>query len=262
MNKSRSIEILKRQREISATVTSLSTSDPGFKKWQRDTEVAVERIFGRDSRHLAEFKDIRYSPGVFITGMSNDSYGRALANGVKSAGAMLDSMIDEIGEYGLADDALEDSPDVLNLLEKICLKFHAAARQLQHRHADRPTISIDDEYDVQDLLHAILRLHFDDVRPEEWTGSYAGRASRVDFLLKAERVVVEVKKTRPSMKSGDLGEQLIIDRARYQTHPDCDTLVCFVYDPEGRIGNPAGIERDLEGVQAGLRTRVIIAPRN
>jgi REase_DpnII-MboI len=34
-------------------------------------------------------------------------------------------------------------------------------------------MDIKDEYDVQDLLHAILRAFFDDVRPEEFVPSYA-----------------------------------------------------------------------------------------
>jgi REase_DpnII-MboI len=50
-----------------------------------------------------------------------------------------------------------------------------------------------DEYDVQDSLHALLKLHFDDVRREEWTPSYAGSQSRMDFLLKREKIVVETK---------------------------------------------------------------------
>ncbi len=29
--------------------------------------------------------------------------------------------------------------------------------------------------------------------------------------------------------------QLIIDKERYRTHPNCKYLVCFVYDPEQRI---------------------------
>ena len=63
------------------------------------------------------------------------------------------------------------------------------------------------------------------------------------------------------MKSKELGEQLIIDRARYEAHPDCKILVCFVYDPEGRIGNPSGIERDLENHTGNVKIRVIIAPK-
>lgn len=43
---------------------------------------------------------------------------------------------------------------------------------------------LEDEYDVQDLPHALLLLYFDDVRAEEWTPSYAGKSARMDFLLK------------------------------------------------------------------------------
>ena len=45
----------------------------------------------------------------------------------------------------------------------------------------------------------------------------------------------------------ELGDELLVDIARYKNHPDCSTLVCFVYDPEQRINNPAGLKHDLEG---------------
>jgi hypothetical protein len=113
-----------------------------------------------------------------------------------------------------------------------------------------------------DLLHALLRLHFHDVRPEEVSPSYAGKSSRMDFLLKAEQLVVEVKMTRDSLGEKEVGGQLIEDIARYAKHPDCKTLVCFVYDPEHRISNPDGIEQDLSGQQGQLAVKVFIAPRS
>nr|WP_250162867.1 hypothetical protein [Psychrobacter sp. WY6] len=39
-------------------------------------------------------------------------------------------------------------------------------------------------------------MYFDDVRPEEYTPSYAGAASRTDFLLKKEQIIIELKKSR------------------------------------------------------------------
>lgn len=124
-------------------------------------------------------------------------------------------------------------------------RFHKVARQLRNRHKGRPTLEIEDEYDVQDLLHALLQLYFNDIRNEEWTPSYAGKCARVDFLLKNEKIVIEVKKTRQGLTDKELGDQLIIDIDRYKSHPDCEKLICFVYDPEGRIGNPNGIINDL-----------------
>jgi len=39
------------------------------------------------------------------------------------------------------------------------------ANTLKARHDGRSTLEITDEYDVQDLFTAMLKLHFDDVRP-------------------------------------------------------------------------------------------------
>lgn len=134
----------------------------------------------------------------------------------------------------------------IKILEVIFLNFHKMARKIRDRHENRATLDINDEYDVQDLLFATLQLFFDDIRKEEWTPSYAGNNSRVDFLLKNEKIVLEVKKTRNNMKDKDVGEQLIIDIAKYKAHPDCQKLICFVYDPDGKIGNPTGLINDLE----------------
>lgn len=135
--------------------------------------------------------------------------------------------------------------DALIKLMNLLSKFPSVTRQLRSRHNRRKTLEIEDEYDVQDLLHALLKIHFDDIREEEWTPSYAGGSSRMDFLLKNEQIVIEIKKTRNNLGDKEVGEQLIIDIARYSKHPECKVLVCFVYDPEARIGNPIGLENDL-----------------
>jgi hypothetical protein len=108
----------------------------------------------------------------------------------------------------------------------------------------------------------LLRIFFDDIRPEESAPSYAGASSRIDFVLKAEQIVVEVKKTRTTLKEKELGEQLIIDIARYQTHPDCKLLYCLVYDPDGYIRNPRGIENDLSKPSNELQVKVAIVPKD
>ena len=86
-----------------------------------------------------------------------------------------------------------------HVIKQICTRFHLVARQLRKRHDDRSTLDISDEYDVQDLLHSLLCLFFDDIRSEEGTPSYAGQSSRMDFLLKNESIVIEVKKTRQGL---------------------------------------------------------------
>ena len=149
--------------------------------------------------------------------------------------------------------------DIGDALNVIFSHFYKVARQLRCRYENRETLKIEDEYDVQDLLHALLLLYFDDVRAEEWTPSYAGKSSRMDFLLKNERVVIEVKKTRQGLADKELGDQLIIDVDRYKVHPDCKRLICFVYDVEERIGNPIGLMADLNNQHEGFAA-VIIKP--
>lgn len=146
----------------------------------------------------------------------------------------------------------------LDNLMKIIDRFHLVVKQLRNRYNSRETLDIVDEYDVQDLFHSLLYIFFNDVRAEEWTPSYAGKCARQDFLLKKEKIVIEIKKTRKGLSAKELGDQLIIDINRYKTHPDCDTLVCFVYDPEERVLNPVGIESDLTSKEKELNVIVKI----
>jgi hypothetical protein len=156
-------------------------------------------------------------------------------------------------------DALPQKTDEIELL---CFRFHEVVKQLRERHDGRSTIDVADEYDVQDLLHAVLRIFFDDVRPEEWTPSYAGKPARMDFLLPEAETVVETKKTRKGLGTKEIGDELIVDIARYRTHPSCKRLICFVYDPESRISNPRGIENDLSRKHGDLDVKVIIEPKS
>jgi len=143
----------------------------------------------------------------------------------------------------------------------ILRRFHQFAKQLRIRHAQRTQYLIQDEYDVQDLLRAILFIQFDDVRDEEYTPSYAGGASRIDFLLKSSGIVIEVKKTRDGLSDKEIGAQLIIDITRYSSHPDIKFLICFVYDPEERIRNSSGLIGDLEKLsKEDLPVFVVVSP--
>ena len=47
------------------------------------------------------------------------------------------------------------------------------------------------------------------------------------------------------LKDKEIGDELLQDIARYRNHPDCNILYCFVYDPQGHISNPRGLEDDL-----------------
>ena len=154
----------------------------------------------------------------------------------------------------------DKKPDFIEALYRLLRRFDIIVRQLKRRHADRESFEVKDEYDVQDILHALLRGLFEDVRSEEVAPSYGGASSRLDFLLKNEKLVIETKMASVSLRDKQIGEQLIIDIERYQAHPDCKTLICFVYDPDSHIKNPAGLENDLRRKVDNFEVIVIVVP--
>jgi hypothetical protein len=140
-------------------------------------------------------------------------------------------------------------------------RFRDVERQLQRRHDKRDTLTIKDEHDSQDLYHSLLLIFFADVRREEWTPSYAGSATRIDFLLPEHGLAIELKKSRASMNKKTLGDELLVDVAHYGTHPEARHLVCLVFDHDGFIENPRGLERDLSQVHKGLAVTAKIFDR-
>ncbi len=159
------------------------------------------------------------------------------------------------------DEKLDKNPGATLVLERLSSRFEAASRQLLIRHNNKPTINIEDEYDVQDLFHALLRLFFDDIRKEVVTPRYAGGASRVDFGLDKERILVETKMTRSNLKEKELGDELIIDIERYRQNTHYKILFCFIYDPEKHLRNPAELERDLSKTHQNLDVIVKVFPK-
>lgn len=153
--------------------------------------------------------------------------------------------------------------DPLDALRKVCLRFHAVARQLRLRKDYRTTLEVEDDYDLQDLLCALLKLEFDEVGADEWTPPYAGGSTRTTLLLNRDRIAVVAKKTRSGLTTKELAEQVSADARHYASRESCSHLFCFIYDPEGRIGSPTRLESDLAGVSVSDRftIHVLVAPK-
>ncbi|WP_447984477.1 PD-(D/E)XK nuclease domain-containing protein [Nitrospira sp. Nam74] len=151
--------------------------------------------------------------------------------------------------------------DTIAYLRKVCSAFHRVARQLRQRRDERPTLEVEDERDVVDLLHALLSIQFDNIEPEEWAPTYASGSTRTDLWLKEAGVVIIAKKTKQGIGVKALTHQVSVDFERYGNHPDCRLMFCFIYDPEGRIGHPKGLEGDLTVNYNGRRVEALISPK-
>lgn len=178
------------------------------------------------------------------------------ANGNKVE--MFDRLIGILKAFAAIPPAVPSDP-IDTILEKVCTNFHRCAKSILNRHGQRATLKINDEYDVQDLLQGILRLFFDDVRPEDYVPSYAGKNSRTDFNLPKYETYIETKMTRDGLLDKEIGEELSVDIIRYGSM--CKTLVCFIYDKGSLLTNPYGLISDLEALSTDcLRVKVYIAP--
>jgi hypothetical protein len=151
--------------------------------------------------------------------------------------------------------------DHLSITKKVCQRFHLVARQLRLRGEYRSTVNVEDECDVQDLMHALLRQHFDDIGTDEWIPSYGNGVSRTTYLLDHDRLAIVVKKTRTGLSRKDLADQVRADVERYRDRGRCTQLLCFIYDPEGRIGNPRGLESELSTTSEHFAVDVVVAPK-
>ncbi|MFP9061720.1 hypothetical protein ACLI4R_14470 [Natrialbaceae archaeon A-chndr2] len=188
----------------------------------------------KDRLYLIAFQDHREVGNVMVpVHKHSDDNSDPKGNNLRDIHKLLEDSIDDFKE------ATTSGSDTINIVEGILHRFGSIASAAQDRYNDRPGIAIEDEYDVQYLLETVLRGYFDDVRAEEYTPTHAGASSRIDFLLKKEGIGIEVKKTRPGLKEKALGDQLSIDKERYAAHPDCETLICFIYDPDSYLSNPA-----------------------
>lgn len=146
-------------------------------------------------------------------------------------------------------------------IERLAERLPTIIHELSNRREGRTTLAVNDEYDLQDLFRCLLHIQFNDIRPEDPSPNYAGASSRLDFVLPEVRAVVEIKMTRHGLNAKKLGEELLIDIARYQNHPQCDSLFCIVYDPDKRIANPRGVEADIERHSEEIKVRVMVVPR-
>ena len=223
--------------------------DPELEQWEHKAERFLFNHYGLESYEFRIFHGISYYPDTYNDYRSENDYIEGCRNGLSIAKGMLTDIQSDFQGVPAIDKTEE--------LFRIFKHFRKFAVELAHRHDGRETLRIQDEYDVQDLLRALLSLYFDDVRPEEWTPSYAGGSARMDFLIPEIEAVIEVKKTRKDLADKKLREQLIIDIAYYQEHPKCKKLYCFVYDPDTILRNPAAIKNDLEQKHQGL-VRVFI----
>ncbi|MDR0767098.1 MAG: hypothetical protein LBE57_01425 [Methanosarcinales archaeon] len=154
----------------------------------------------------------------------------------------------------------ERLPDKKDILLSILIHFDKYAKQLQTRRNNKPPYEFYDEADIQDSLHAILRLFFSDIRAEDFVPEHAGGKSRVDFFIPEIQSIIEVKYAKETSRDKEIGDQLLIDINRYSKRTECKNLFLFIFDPLKVLRNSAGLVSDLERSESKMKIKVVISP--
>jgi len=213
-----------------------------FKEWNYKTQNLIDHLFGENSGHSLSFSHIIYLSKERTRNNMVYVSKKQYILGLEYAEVVIKACIHEIEHYEIFNNRITLTPK-LNL-EIIFSRFDIVVKQLSIRGNNKAVFEINDEYDVQYLLHAILKLYFDDIRPEEPTQSLGGKSARIDFVIKDEKCAIEVKFAKKNHENKKIGDELAIDIQRYQKNPDCKILIFFIYDPEKVIQNPVGFEKD------------------
>jgi len=148
--------------------------------------------------------------------------------------------------------------DTLAILEPLLRRLARMVRQLRDRPPGRPTLRIDDGRDLEDLARSVLHLHFDQVRRESRTPSYAA-ATRTDYLVGSDQTALVVKFVGLGMRKPQLVEEVDEDIAYYRRRPGCERLLVLLYDPEQRLHDPRAFESATGRTETGLEVRCILS---
>src|SRR5438309_1571414 len=131
----KAVEILRKQVAIARELRGKKRFSSEFETWYRNTEIALEKIFGKETRHTNDFDSVGYALEVTWSGTPDYEHTVAFQQGLDTACARLESMIQEIEDYGLVDIiASEQNP--VSILRTVCNRFHNVAKQLRARRDD------------------------------------------------------------------------------------------------------------------------------
>ena len=98
-SKAKAIERLQKVLKEIPVLVKLEQGSNEFKKWHRNTRVAIEKTFLNEPLKIKDFSKIRYSPWAITEGTPDHEFQRSYVRGLGTARAMLESMIEEVEEY-------------------------------------------------------------------------------------------------------------------------------------------------------------------
>ena len=102
-NQKKALARLKTTLDLASTIRDKRNTQE-FTKWHRDIGVAIEKLFGTDSKQVKEFHSIKFLPNIVVDGWGYDSraqHQQAFESGLRVMTALIESILKEIETYGI-----------------------------------------------------------------------------------------------------------------------------------------------------------------
>lgn len=147
-----------------------------------------------------------------------------------------------VGRAARTDAPTVGVPSVLLALRE----FDACVRYLNTRRSAGAIINIQSEADVQDVLYLLLRPWVADLVYESPADKSGNRYAIKDFSSATGRFVLDAKYIRDKEHGRSISKELHDDIEMYRSHPHCDDLIFFVYDPDAFIPDQRALREQIE----------------
>lgn len=153
---------------------------------------------------------------------------------------------------------IDEDMVVIKYLKNFYLFMDALIRREPEKRAtlrkyDLQKIQIQNEYDLQHLLYAVLKLNYPDIRKEVAEDSGVGMV-RSDLKIPSINTVIEAKCTRNGMSLKKLTEEIEADMVHYTDK----YIIFFVYDKAKIIKEEQNYKKYFTRVFDGKKVEIVI----
>lgn len=138
------------------------------------------------------------------------------------------------------------SGEALSTVHRCCQCFEDVARYLIARRS-APTICIDSEDAVQDVLYLVLKPSIPDLEWENPMPKEANRSWRPDFTSMAHSIAIDAKYVRDKSHGKQITRELDEDIAAARESAIWHHLFFFIYDPSWYIPAVAPLVKHCDG---------------
>jgi REase_DpnII-MboI len=126
----------------------------------------------------------------------------------------------------------------------VLYQFDACLRYLKSR--SRTSITVSDEYQLQDFIFLMTKPVISDLVPEEPNPRIASRFTIDDFVSKKLALILEAKYIRDRAHGKSISKELHDDIEMYRTNEHCSTIIFFIYDPGKFIPSAESLVKHIE----------------